>query len=363
MSKGYRSAEMSTRVVYLADTNIGGAQRTMINIINQWHRMGVNFELVIGNNNGGATTWLDASIPYHNLKVTRQLLALPKLVLLFWRLKPNVVFTTLTHANIIVMLATLFVPLAIKVSVRETNNPAHVFAHRPVLKLLASMLYPKAHRVIALSRQVRDELAAKFSIEPARLVALPNPVDLSPPEDDALITPLPSGQFMLTVGRLNAQKNLPMLIAAYAEIDALPPLYIIGDGEQRKELITLVDQLGLKGQVHFIRHEDNVLAWMAGADMFVLASSWEGFGHVVVEAMSQGCPVIATACAGPIDIIANNKNGLLVPIDDIAALKAAIKKLNASGRLRQRLGQAAITRAKHYDAAKVSQHYLDVIGG
>ena len=355
--------DQNSVTVYLADTNIGGAQRTLINIVNQWHRHGIKFDFVIGDSRGGATAWLDPEITYHDLNITRQLMALPKLLNLFWRRRPARVFTTLTHANIIVSLAALLVPFPIKIIVRETNNPDHVFAGKPVLKLLARYLYPKAYRVIALSQQVREELNATFSLDHNRLVTLPNLVEAHVSSDTALRHDIPVHPFIITVGRLNVQKNLPMLLTAYRDAGTLPPLYIIGDGDQKAHLVALAEQLGIAEHIYFISHEDNILAWMARAEIFVLASSWEGFGHVIVEAMSQGCPVIATACAGPIEIITDGKDGMLVPIDDQAALCAGLQKLMASRSLRLSLGKAAMARAKHYDAAKVSQRFFDVIEG
>ena len=357
------TALSKTRLVYLADTNIGGAQRTMINIVNQWHRQNIDFTLVIGDVSGGAIAWLDDGISYHSLNIKRQLMALPKLIRLFFHQRPDVVFSSLAHANIIVLMAALFMPFTIKVNVRETNNPDRVFTGKPILKFLARLLYPRAHRVIALSAEVRQELAATFTLKPQQLVTLPNPVDLTYPHDDQPTNPLPPSRFIVTIGRLNVQKNLPMLINAYAEAAELPPLYIIGNGSEKAALLDIVKKHDLLDKITFYDHEAHVLAWMRAADFFVLSSSWEGFGHVIVEAMSQGCPVIATSCSGPVEIITNGIDGLLIPIDDQAALTKSMEELATNPTYRKTLADSATIRAEVYDARDVSLRYLEVIEG
>lgn len=352
-----------TKLIYLADTNVGGAQRTMINIVNQWHRNNIDFTLVIGDASGGALAWLDNNIPYQTLNIKRQIMALPKLIALFFRRKPDVVFSSLAHANIIVLIAALLMPFTIKVSVRETNNPSRIFAGKPILEFLARFLYPRAHRVIALSTEVGEELASTFRLNHHQLVTLPNPVDLTQPDDTPLTNALPPSRFIIMVGRLNIQKNLSMLIDAYAKTKDLPTLYLFGSGGEKQALLNQVDSYNLNHKIIFHDYESNVLAWMKAADFFVLPSSWEGFGHVIVEAMSQGCPVIATSCSGPIEIITNNKDGLLIPIGDEAALTSAMQMLADDRDLRSTLGQAAKTRAAYYHAKDVSLRYLNVIEG
>ncbi len=79
----------------------------------------------------------------------------------------------------------------------------------------------------------------------------------------------------------------------------------------------------------------------AAADGVVLSSSWENFPHVVVEALSVGTPVLATAVGGVTEVLRDGVNGLLVPIEDAPALAAAIRRFFADDELRLRLRDGA----------------------
>ena len=105
-----------------------------------------------------------------------------------------------------------------------------------------------------------------------------------------------AGKRILSIGRLKRQKNFPLLIEAFAR---LPPaldagLAIVGEGEERQALEQLVRAKGLEGRVHLPGFSPTPGDWYASADLFVLASDYEGFGNVVVEAFHFGVPVVAT---------------------------------------------------------------------
>lgn len=125
------------------------------------------------------------------------------------------------------------------------------------------------------------------------------------------------------------QKNYTTLIKAFAlvkkEVDAR--LVILGDGEERKKLELLVNELGINDSVSMPGFVDNPYAYMSRADVFVLPSLWEGFPNVLVEAMACNTPVIATDCpGGSAEILDNGKWGVLVINNNIDNLSEAIKK-------------------------------------
>jgi len=103
---------------------------------------------------------------------------------------------------------------------------------------------------------------------------------------------------------------------------------MVGDGPERSKLQALAVELDIEKSVKFtgLLSRQEVLTTIANADAFVLSSRYETFGVVVIEALALGKPVIATRCGGPESIV-RQEDGILVPVDDIGALAAAMEKI------------------------------------
>lgn len=135
--------------------------------------------------------------------------------------------------------------------------------------------------------------------------------------------------FVITaVGRLTNQKDFTNLINAFAltanSLDFIR-LIIIGSGEQKELLQSLVEDLGLESRVEFLGFQANPYKFMNASDLFVMSSKWEGPGHVLIEALGIGCPVITTNCPiGPSDSVQNGEFGELVEVGNSKALSEAI---------------------------------------
>ena len=102
-------------------------------------------------------------------------------------------------------------------------------------------------------------------------------------------------------------------------------MVIIGTGEQKELLQSLVEDLDLSSKVEFLGFQSNPYKFMRASDLFVMSSKWEGPGHVLIEALGTGWPVITTNCPiGPADSVQNGEFGALVEVGNSKALSEAI---------------------------------------
>ena len=151
----------------------------------------------------------------------------------------------------------------------------------------------------------------------------------------------PNQPILLFVGSLAIHKGVDYLINAMPKIlkkHSSANLLIVGRGQQEDSLKKLVYKLGINQNVHFVGSiENNKLQYYYNlADIFVLASLREGLPVVLMEAMSSGCPVVATNIAGNPDMIENNKNGFLIKIKSPEEISRAVIKILSDENLKNR---------------------------
>ena len=144
------------------------------------------------------------------------------------------------------------------------------------------------------------------------------------------------------MGRLVKKKGFDFLIKACVEIKNLE-LLIAGDGDEFANLKKISDKYN---NIKLLGWVNNKNKFFNSIDVFCSSSIMEPFGLVIIEAMSRGIPVISTKCNGPLDIIENNKNGLLIEIENKLELKDAIIKLKNNDSIRKKMGLNAINTYK-----------------
>ena len=168
------------------------------------------------------------------------------------------------------------------------------------------------------------------------------------------------GPRILTVGSLKPVKNHALLLRAFARL-AMPQarLMIVGQGPEEGSLRQLVAELGLGQRVILAGFHADPAALYATADLFALSSDHEGFGNVLVEALSYGLPVVSTDCpAGPAEILGGGRWGGLVPVGDEEALAGAMAAALSAPVDRDALRARAADFAPEIAARK----YLDLVG-
>ncbi|WP_134681575.1 glycosyltransferase family 4 protein [Paracoccus ravus] len=161
---------------------------------------------------------------------------------------------------------------------------------------------------------------------------------------------------LLSIGRAVPKKGFDLLLDALAGLPAGVHwrLVHVGGGGELPQLRAQADRLGLAGRVEWRgpASQAQVLEAYRAADLFVLASrrtadgDRDGLPNVIVEAASQGLACLGTTLSGIPEFIRDEQTGLLVPPDDVVALRDALERLIGAPCLRARLGEAAMHRVK-----------------
>ena len=139
-------------------------------------------------------------------------------------------------------------------------------------------------------------------------------------------------------------------------------MLIAGEGPERQALEAQVQNLGIANQVDFLGFHSDPASLMREGSVFVLPSRYEGMPNALLEAMGFALPVVITDVSpGPLEVVTDGVEGLVVPGDDVEALKRAISLLMNDPTLRVRLGEAGRKRIQALEWPQVEAHWRSVL--
>ena len=290
----------------------GGAERVIVTLLRHLDRAKFRLSLAVVDSRGAAyRDDVPEDVVFIDLRCSRVRYALPRIIKLIWRRRPDVVFSTLGHLNLALAIIRPLLPNSVRYVGREScivSEILYQYWHPELVRWAYRRFYRRFDMVVCQSLAMHDDLVQNFDFPPAKAVVINNPVDLErirqlaeeppatgfriPDEGDARI-------HLVAAGRLSQEKGFDLLIQAVALCDD-PRLHltILGEGSLQNELEQLVEEKGLANQVHFVGFQKNPYPFLAGADAFVLSSRFEGFPNVVLEALACGTLVIATPAPG-----------------------------------------------------------------
>lgn len=165
-------------------------------------------------------------------------------------------------------------------------------------------------------------------------------------------------KLILALGRLHPSKAYDTLMRA---LESVPGVYlwIAGEGPQRAALESLRNALGLEDRVRFLGWRDDRAALLKASDLCVFPSRYEPFGTVFVQAWAQKVPLVTTASDGPRQYVQDGSDGLMVPVDDVSALAAAITRALNDEPLRQKMIENGYERYRQeFTREQVVRQYL-----
>ncbi|MEN3014401.1 MAG: glycosyltransferase [Endomicrobiia bacterium] len=349
----------------------GGAERVLVNILKYLDRSRFFSKVIVfePKNDYEEDTPGDIEIICLNKKSRFDFFKL--LLLLSKKLKeekPDLVVSSLSYANYLTLLANRIFKLNFSIVITEQNYPdMEISTQRfsSLHKFLMKKTYSFASAVIAVSKGVKENLCENYGVNENKCFVIYNCVDF-----DNIREKLKENvnhlwfeeriPIIISCGRLSLQKNYPFLLRSFKKVLNLidARLVILGKGELEEFLKKYTEELGIKERVLFLGFQRNPFKYIAKSTIFVLSSSFEGFGNVLLEAMACGVPVISTDCPfGPNEIIKNGENGILVPVNDEDALCNAIVKLLKDKELREKLVLNGLKTVQNFDVKNMVLNY------
>ena len=278
---------------------------------------------------------------------------LEKLHRIWQQEKPDLVLSCAGKNNFMTIVSTMFTktkPVVSVVGEAKEEYPGKL------MRMLANLLFPHAAGVVLQTERSRSFFSKQVG---KKAVVLPN--SLNP----LFIRPAFQGERetrIVSVGRMDANKNHEMMIRAFAKLAAKYPEYtltIYGDGELRNHLEKLIDSLELSDKVLLPGVILNVADEIEKASLFLLTSYSEGVSNALIEAMALGLPVIATdvPSGGTVELIEHGKNGWIIPTGDEAALEKAMDKLLSDRELAESLGMQARLLQERFAPERVNKQW------
>lgn len=284
----------------------GGAERVMLTLLKHLPREQFELSLALVEKVGPYLDELPDDIMVFDLKARRVRYAIPKIIRLINKIKPDIVFSTLGHLNIALMMSKKLLPKNVKVVIREAIIvSSQIKQYRNILTKalwtnLLKRFYPKADKIICQSDFMKEDLRLNFHIPDSNMMVIYNPVDISL----VLIKSKESNPFqdiqgfpnIISVGRIDDQKAYHRIIEAFPNLlrkQKKAHLWLLGEGALREKLHQQCIHLGINDRVHFVGFQENPYAWMAHADLFVLSSIYEGLPNVLLEALVCGGSVVS----------------------------------------------------------------------
>lgn len=279
----------------LPDSRAGGAQHVMLSFARALDPEKFLVDVIVVCAAGGLLVDLPSHVRVTRIGAARLSQGMPKLIGTLRRLRPAIVISVMGYLNLALLAARPL--LKSKLIVREANA---ISATRSVLPWLPAgwlyrKLYPLADAIVAPTDAIQQQILAAVPRAQAVLV-IANPVDEDLLRRRANPSKKPRGDGLSIVGagRLTAQKGFDRLIEIMPLFPPNARLVIFGEGEARSALERQIEALGLADRVSLPGHSSDLPACIAGADVFVLPSRWEGLSNVSLEALAVGTPVIAS---------------------------------------------------------------------
>lgn len=356
------------KVMYLiTGLNIGGAEKSLLQTLRCIDRD--RFEPIVVSMVGGplgrAIATMD--IPVVNLKMRGKwdVSVIGRMVRLLKIHRPEILHAHLYDADQLARLASLFCRVPCLFSTLHAFEP---FRRRWYWRWLDRLTSSRVQAFIAVSERVKQQFVQE-GIDAERILVIPNGVgrratdrNLCRKEKRQALGLPDQAKLIGVVGRMELPvKGQDVFLKALSKMKTPEPVYtvLIGDGPQRRQLEAWASGFGLSDRVRFVGWQHSVEDWLSALDVLCLPSRSEGSPMVLLEAMAQHCPVVATDVGGVKDLITDGVEGLVVPAESARSLAETLDTALADPSECTRRAEAAYLRYKKLFASEVVVESLE----
>lgn len=292
---------------------------------------------------------------YHSKK--EQLMKTPRdLSKIMIELNADIYISFCTMENVMSLLANFKAHKTLIIAERNSPKTEEI---NPIFKVLRKLLYKYADKYVFQTEEAMSYYSKKIQ---QRGYVIPNPVKDNLPE-----TEYESTKIISAVGRLNKQKNYPLLITAFSNFIRMYPEYILeiyGEGIEKNNICELIIQYHLEDKVILKGFSENVHEHIRKSEFYIMTSDYEGMPNALLEALAIGLPCISADCpvGGPRELIGDNRNGFLFEVGNYNDLLDKMCILADDKVLREKLGRKAKEYIRYnYSIEKITEQWERVI--
>jgi GalNAc-alpha-(1->4)-GalNAc-alpha-(1->3)-diNAcBac-PP-undecaprenol alpha-1,4-N-acetyl-D-galactosaminyltransferase len=349
------------KIIFVAQTlNRGGAERVVSLLSQEFENIGYKVKIILFDDkvqyeHGGEIININtpASSSYF-IKIIRIFQRIRRLKKIFKNERADCIFSFMESCNF----ASILTGEKVVVSIRNNPNKKHNWYQKILIKSLYK--FKNVKKIVTVSKEIENILNKDYNLKNTTTILNPIIINNTYKIKENLSKYQP---YIVSVGRLNTQKNFEMLIKAYSKTttQAKAKLLIVGEGSERMKLEQLIKSLKLENKVLLIGKKENIKDYYLQSSMFVLSSSFVGFPNVLLEALSNSCACIATNCpTGPNEIITNEENGLLVENENDELMSKAIDRLYFDDELKKRFRSNAQKSIEHLKLEQIATKWLEI---
>lgn len=342
----------------------GGAERVALHLLNNLSLDCFNLSVVIVyKNKGDYLKYLRKEVNKIFLEKDKIRYSIFSLYKVLKREKPDIVINF--SFSLMMMVGVFLVPFFRNICfINRQTNILSMQGFNFLKKILLKIAYRNFNKIITQSKDMTEDLLKNVDILKEKIIEINNPVDIDKIEklsnENIEIEFDKNDKNLLCVGRLVPQKGFELIIQSIPLLnDKNIKLYILGDGEEKENLLNLIEKLNLIKRVFLLGRKSNPYVYMKNADLFILSSRYEGFPNVLIEAGACGLYSICNNCSGGVnEIILEGVNGNKVDFNSKDLVAKIIEKNLILNKDKEKIKESIKIR---YSLDKIIKKYEDLL--